>query len=72
VYKREEILLLSAVVLFSIFGIFLSIDSRRQWEKFKAENGCEAVSYKPAYRVGKSFYQAQTGYLCNDGKTYWR
>lgn len=77
-------LFLFTALLFG-FMLFAAFEEKKQWDKFAAEHACKAVEKKAGYNVtttvvggdgkvgiGSSYVPAQTGYLCDDGVTYWR
>lgn len=60
---------LLAVATFFTVVIGLSIQDRREWERFKSENNCVPMEFEnetvlPDAQIGKP-------YLC-DGGIYWR
>ncbi len=63
--------------------LWLSIAEQRQWETFKAEHSCAltartegritvATGISNGHTVTMQHYEpGQTGWLCDDGVTYW-
>ncbi len=75
---------LVAVVI--VVSIALAVVDAQQWEKFKAEHNCRKVAeVAPSTSDGYAFNAGKhgttyititepgkTGWLCDDGVTYWR
>lgn len=78
------IIILGIVSILTGFVIALLKDNL-DWEKFAREHGCEeveitdgSVAFSTAIDGGgnvhvvNTYVPGQKGYLCNDGKKYWR
>lgn len=76
---------LSALIL--LFIVFLGwainedIKERKEWEKFKVEHKCKVVAYISGStfntidakgNIGVGATDPKTGWLCDDGITYYR
>jgi hypothetical protein len=80
------ILLVAGVVLGLIVGIiYAMVREARQWEAFAAEHNCKVVGHMTGSVAstvgvggdgkvvsGVTTTPSKTGYLCDDGVTYWR
>lgn len=59
----QTVISMLAVMVLLIVGLAVhGIIERHKWQVFKAAHEC-----KPAKQVAR-----ETGWLCNDGQTYWR
>jgi len=75
------------IVILLAIALGLSFKSEREWAKFKAEHNCKVVGHMSG-SVGTGFgptiggnggmsvvvtsTPGKTGWLCDDGQTYWR
>ena len=72
----EKFLVGFIVLLFAVF-VWLAALEHQQWEEFAVQHKCRVVGRTEGRWIvgsdGKSYYESgQTGYLCDDGVTYWR
>ncbi len=68
-------LLLIIVIFLCLLSLgFVAIFKDHQsWEQFKIEHVCQIVGQKRSQSTGLfSHTPRQTGWLCDDGITYWR
>lgn len=78
------IALLPAFLIVAVWGLVLE---QREWERFKDAHNCRVVGKTfptttitiapiigrdPSVAVGVSTTSGKTGWLCDDGVTYWR
>ena len=76
-----------AIIVLSVFSIFASIENSKKWEEYKVVHNCKIVGHKKGSTstgivpmvggnggtgVIVTQTQDQTGWLCDDGVTYWR
>lgn len=85
-YVIVVLILFIIAILYAI--TISSIEKSRAWEVFKLENNCKVVAYKEGStstglgtlinsngKAGVGIVTTttdQTGYICDDGVTYWR
>lgn len=75
------------VVILGLCGgaIYGSMKEQERWEQFAATHDCKVIGHKKSQAImgtgisssgnvvtTTQTIPAQTGYLCNDGVTYWR
>ena len=79
---RSGLLLLSIVIGgLLVLGVWAGIVSEQKWAAFKIEHNCKIVEkYHGSDSIGFNtdgtttiiLGESKTGWLCNDGITYWR
>jgi len=75
----------AAIVALIVLVVFLEIHDQRAWETFSAAHGCHVVARERGHSsVGYGLSTngqmgtfvtstgPKTGWLCDDGVTYWR
>lgn len=64
------------IALAVLFGVKDNYNEEKRWSKFAAEHHCVKVGEKAAQTVlttnGVGTVDAQVGWKCDDGVTYWR
>jgi hypothetical protein len=68
-------MVLGLVVLIAVVGMAALEDGKR-WKQFKVDHACKVVAKKEGQYVsggnGGGYISAQTGWLCDDGVTYFK
>ena len=80
-----EKIIIVFLVLILIAGLYGSVEESKEWKKFQVDHKCEVVSKeKGSVGVGNSVSPSggvgivtistpnKTGWLCDDGVTYYR
>lgn len=48
------------------------VQDREEWQRFVIEHHCKVIGEMSGSSTGNGYIPAKTGYLCDDGVTYWR
>lgn len=78
----DAIFAITIGALIAIVAVFVGMaDESAQWTQFKADHDCKVVgkmagniinTIGPNGQVGIGYNPDKTGWLCDDGVTYWR